>query len=76
MALMGEPGLPGMAFVRLPRLEMIAVGEHVESGLFDFDSQLHKFIDRKLLVSELKTHHPFAKAAGCSCRVRDLTFCC
>src|SRR6185312_1019050 len=71
----GEPSLAGVRFIRLPGLQVIAVGNHVKSSLLKQYSKFHQFIDGKLLVRKLKTYETFWQQT-LLCVVGHRTFSC
>ena len=58
-----EPRLTGVAFIGLPRLEVVTAGDDIEAGLFAGYAEFEEFWNRKLLECKLKTNHPLAQNA-------------
>jgi len=50
-----------MPFIRLPRLKVIAVRNHIKSGLLDEYSELNQLVDWELLIGKLKSDQSFAE---------------
>ena len=62
-----DPGQSGVAFIRLPRLEVIAGRQEIEACLFRSDAQRYELGRPKLLMGQCERQHALGKRFRMAC---------